>query len=116
MIEIEVPVGWRAVAYRVPALQEWILDNDGNIKQVTTATKDKEIIITRVWVQPSWFPRKGWLYFNGVNWFISIAEPTLTANGTYTLGVGTSVQASFLAELFGQTFIPPSGVTITDLQ
>lgn len=115
LIEIEIPIGWKAIAYRVPMIGEWILDNDGVIKNITAQTKDKEIIVVRAWSTPSWFPRKGYLFKATQGWLISLLEPTFVPTvNLYSIN-GWGVPADRLAELYGQTFTPPNDILITDL-
>jgi hypothetical protein len=113
----EVPAGWKLLAYRLPAINEWILDNDGNIKQITVLGKDKELIVSRLYTQPAWMPRRGWLYkTSSGGWAVSLIAPTHVPTINAYTSNGPSCDAAFLGMLYDAVFVAPTDTLITDLR
>lgn len=104
-IEVEVPSGWEAVAYRRPARGEWILGiADGQpCKCVMENYGDDRVIVRKAWRWPDWITAPWIAMGRNGNWFAFPVEPSREnyRDGCWSGGYETWLNPALVA------FTPP---------
>lgn len=109
-IEIDCPEGYEPVAFRAPKDEEFWLRDVGKIVQQgnDVHTECKRLIVRPLWQPPGWMPKGAWLFpMNSNYWCLSSKQPVANECFWRAAGGASRIEAEALAELFGETFMPP---------
>ena len=107
MMEVDVPPGYEATGEWRPAQEgECFLDDVSSDPEVAGRNHDYSSIILRPkWQPPACFP-------DGAG----IGRWTQTGRGWWVTHNGVTLDADDLAQIYGETFTPPEGVTTIQVQ
>lgn len=110
-IEIDCPAGYEPVAFRVPLYGGHFVTSSGTVEVCECHHTTPRLILRPVWTPAPWMPKGAWLYpFSEAGWFFTRQTPQpINREGSWYVGKGPNqvVSAMSLAELHGETFVPP---------
>lgn len=109
-IEIDCPAGYEPVAFRVPLYGAHFVTSSGTVEVCECHHTTPRLILRPVWTPAPWMPKGAWLYCCDSDWLLHKNKPKPSRryrDGCWHNNDSGAVNATNLAGLHGETFVPP---------